>query len=135
MKKVGIIGWRGMVGSVLMERMSKEDDFKRFTPLFFTTSQVGQKGPDIGIVGADCILNPVQQSHRLTLRFPIQSSHSNDATIVPVLYLEAANAEADWLSCCKSMKLDKNRGAVGPPVAAHGARFLCYLYTVLVVTL
>jgi len=49
MKKVGIIGWRGMVGSVLMERMLKENDFKRFTPLFFTTSQVGQKGPDIGV--------------------------------------------------------------------------------------
>jgi len=49
MKKVGIIGWRGMVGSVLMERMLTEGDFKLFTPLFFTTSQAGQKAPDIGI--------------------------------------------------------------------------------------
>ena len=49
MKKVGIIGWRGMVGSVLMERMIKENDFKRFTPLFFTTSQKGLKAPDVGI--------------------------------------------------------------------------------------
>ena len=49
MKKVGIIGWRGMVGSVLMERMIQEDDFKKFIPAFFTTSQVGLKGPDIGI--------------------------------------------------------------------------------------
>ncbi len=49
MKKVGIIGWRGMVGSVLMERMMTEDDFKQFTPLFFTTSQAGQKAPDVGI--------------------------------------------------------------------------------------
>jgi len=49
MKKVGIIGWRGMVGSVLMERMIKENDFKQFTPLFFTTSQKGQKGPEVGI--------------------------------------------------------------------------------------
>ncbi|MCD4720330.1 MAG: aspartate-semialdehyde dehydrogenase [Desulfobacula sp.] len=49
MKKVGIVGWRGMVGSVLMERMIKEDDFKQFTPLFFTTSQAGQKAPDVGI--------------------------------------------------------------------------------------
>jgi len=50
MKKVGIIGWRGMVGSVLMERMVKENDFKRFTPFFFTTSQKGQKSPDVGMV-------------------------------------------------------------------------------------
>lgn len=49
MKKVGIVGWRGMVGSVLMERMITKNDFKRFTPLFFTTSQAGQKAPDIGI--------------------------------------------------------------------------------------
>ncbi len=49
MKKVGIVGWRGMVGSVLMERMLEENDFKNFTPLFFTTSQAGLKGPDVGI--------------------------------------------------------------------------------------
>ncbi len=47
MKKVGIIGWRGMVGSVLMERMREEDDFKGFEPLFFSTSQAGQDGPQV----------------------------------------------------------------------------------------
>ncbi len=48
MVKVGIVGWRGMVGSVLMERMRKEQDFKGIDPVFFTTSQAGQAGPDIG---------------------------------------------------------------------------------------
>ncbi len=48
MKKVGIIGWRGMVGSVLMERMLAENDFAEFEPLFFSTSQAGQAGPAIG---------------------------------------------------------------------------------------
>ena len=47
MLKVGFIGWRGMVGSVLMERMRTENDFQGFQPIFFTTSQVGQAGPDI----------------------------------------------------------------------------------------
>ncbi len=47
MKKVGIIGWRGMVGSVLMDRMRKEDDFQGFEPLFFSTSQAGQDGPEV----------------------------------------------------------------------------------------
>ncbi|MCI5166174.1 MAG: aspartate-semialdehyde dehydrogenase [Candidatus Electrothrix sp. GM3_4] len=47
MKKVGIIGWRGMVGSVLMERMREENDFKDIEPLFFSTSQAGQEGPEI----------------------------------------------------------------------------------------
>jgi len=48
MKRVGLVGWRGMVGSVLMGRMQEEGDFKLIEPVFFTTSQAGQPGPDIG---------------------------------------------------------------------------------------
>lgn len=43
--KVGIVGWRGMVGSVLMQRMIEEGDFKHIEPTFFTTSQAGRPGP------------------------------------------------------------------------------------------
>lgn len=49
MLKVGFIGWRGMVGSVLMERMRAENDFQGYEPIFFTTSQAGQDGPDVGL--------------------------------------------------------------------------------------
>ncbi|MCP4675767.1 MAG: aspartate-semialdehyde dehydrogenase, partial [Deltaproteobacteria bacterium] len=49
MTRVGFIGWRGMVGSVLLERMRAENDFQGFEPLFASTSQVGQKGPDMGL--------------------------------------------------------------------------------------
>jgi len=48
MKRVGFIGWRGMVGSVLMHRMQAERDFESIDPVFFTTSQVGGKGPAVG---------------------------------------------------------------------------------------
>ncbi len=48
MLKVGLIGWRGMVGSVLMQRMREEKDFDVIDPVFFTTSNPGGKGPDIG---------------------------------------------------------------------------------------
>ncbi len=49
MKRVGFVGWRGMVGSVLMERMREEKDFTEIDePVFFTTSQVGEEGPNIG---------------------------------------------------------------------------------------
>jgi aspartate-semialdehyde dehydrogenase len=49
MKRIGFIGWRGMVGSVLMGRMREENMFALIDePVFFTTSQVGQAGPDIG---------------------------------------------------------------------------------------
>ena len=46
--KVGIIGWRGMVGSVLMQRMHEEQDFAGIDASFFSTSQAGQSGPVIG---------------------------------------------------------------------------------------
>jgi len=48
MMKVGLIGWRGMVGSVLMQRMREENDFAMIDPVFFTTSNPGGKGPAIG---------------------------------------------------------------------------------------
>jgi aspartate-semialdehyde dehydrogenase len=52
MKKVGLVGWRGMVGSVLMNRMVEENDFAGIDPVFFTTSQAGEKAPSYA--GRDC---------------------------------------------------------------------------------
>jgi aspartate-semialdehyde dehydrogenase len=49
MIKVGFIGWRGMVGSVLMDRMREENDFNGFEALFASTSQAGQAAPDVGL--------------------------------------------------------------------------------------
>ena len=48
MLRVGIVGWRGMVGSVLVQRMREERDFDHIEPVFFSTSQAGGKGPSIG---------------------------------------------------------------------------------------
>lgn len=48
MKRVGLIGWRGMVGSVLMQRMKEERDFDLIEPIFFTTSNVGGQAPEVG---------------------------------------------------------------------------------------
>jgi len=48
MKKVGLVGWRGMVGSVLMQRMQQENDFAHFEPVYFSTSAAGGKAPAFG---------------------------------------------------------------------------------------
>jgi aspartate-semialdehyde dehydrogenase len=48
MLRVGIVGWRGMVGSVLVQRMREERDFDHVEPVFFSTSQAGGKAPEIG---------------------------------------------------------------------------------------
>src|SRR5258706_8624285 len=48
MLRVGIVGWRGMVGSVLVQRMREERDFDHLEPTFFSTSKAGGAGPKIG---------------------------------------------------------------------------------------
>ena len=48
MMRVGFVGWRGMVGSVLMQRMLEERDFDLIEPVFFSTSRAGGQGPQIG---------------------------------------------------------------------------------------
>jgi aspartate-semialdehyde dehydrogenase len=48
MKRIGFVGWRGMVGSVLMQRLREENDFQGIEPVFFSTSQIGRSGPDVG---------------------------------------------------------------------------------------
>jgi aspartate-semialdehyde dehydrogenase len=48
LRRTGLIGWRGMVGSVLMERMRAEDDFAHIEPAFFSTTKSGSAAPDIG---------------------------------------------------------------------------------------
>jgi aspartate-semialdehyde dehydrogenase len=47
MKLVGLVGWRGMVGSVLMQRMQQENDFAHIEPVFFSTSNSGGKAPSM----------------------------------------------------------------------------------------
>ncbi|MAF77661.1 MAG: aspartate-semialdehyde dehydrogenase [Halobacteriovoraceae bacterium] len=47
--KLGMIGWRGMVGSVLVERMKEEGDFECVDSYFFSTSQVGEKAPELSV--------------------------------------------------------------------------------------
>lgn len=57
MKKVGFVGWRGMVGSVLMNRMQEENDFADLQPVFFSTSQAGEKAPAFGGKDAGLLLD------------------------------------------------------------------------------
>ena len=55
--KVGLVGWRGMVGSVLMQRMVEENDFAHIEPFYFTTSSVGAAAPVFGGKQAPALLD------------------------------------------------------------------------------
>jgi len=57
MKLVGLVGWRGMVGSVLLKRMKEENDFLKIKPIFFSTSQSGKYGPKINNTSHNILKN------------------------------------------------------------------------------
>ena len=114
MKKVGIVGWRGMVGSVLMERMINENDFKKFTPVFFTTSQVGLKGPDIGIETPPLIdAYDIDSLCDMDIILSCQGG-SYTAKVRPELV--AKKWDGYWIDAASTLRMDNNSIIVLDPV-------------------
>jgi aspartate-semialdehyde dehydrogenase len=114
MKKVGMVGWRGMVGSVLMERMIEEDDFKRITPLFFTTSQAGEKAPDVGIK-----LPPLVDAYdidRLLDMDIILSCQGGAYTEAVRPKLAEKKWDGYWIDAASTLRMDENSIIVLDPV-------------------
>ncbi len=114
MQKVGIVGWRGMVGSVLMERMVNENDFKKFTPFFFTTSQSGQKGPDIGIETPSVIDSyDIDTLYDMDIILSCQGG-SYTQKIRPEL--DKKNWNGYWIDAASTLRMDNNSVIVLDPV-------------------
>jgi aspartate-semialdehyde dehydrogenase len=114
MKKVGIIGWRGMVGSVLMERMTAENDFKKFTPFFFTTSQAGQKAPDVGIQVPDLI--DAYDIDSLADMDIILSCQGGAYTEKVRPKLDAVNWQGYWIDAASTLRMDDKSIIILDPV-------------------
>jgi len=114
MVRVGFIGWRGMVGSVLMERMTEEHDFKGFEPVFFSTSQVGGKGPSIGIDTP-----PLQDAHDLTTlsKFDILvSCQGGDYTAEVYDKLRNKGFKGYWIDAASALRMRDSSIIVLDPV-------------------
>ena len=114
MTSVGIIGWRGMVGSVLLERMLAERDFEQVHPTFFSTSQAGVPGPDVAGARA-----PVQDANDLAAlaRHPILiSTQGGDYTQAVHPKLRAAGWRGYWIDAASTLRMDKNAVIVLDPV-------------------
>jgi aspartate-semialdehyde dehydrogenase len=114
MNRVGIIGWRGMVGSVLIERMRAEGDFKLIDPVFFSTSQAGGAAPAVG-VGAGI----VQDAHDLKAlaALPILiSCQGGDYTQEVHPRLRAAGWQGHWIDAASTLRMEKNAVIVLDPV-------------------
>jgi aspartate-semialdehyde dehydrogenase len=114
MKTVGFIGWRGMVGSVLMERMREEGDFDAIEPAFFTTSNVGGAGPSIGKpVGPLKDANDVKELARHDV---LVSCQGGDYTKAIHPKLRAAGWSGYWIDAASALRMDKNAVIVLDPV-------------------
>lgn len=115
MKRVGFVGWRGMVGSVLMQRMMEERDFDHIEePVFFTTSQVGQAGPDIG---KDIpALKDATSIEELKQMDAIISCQGGDYTKQVYADLRGAGWEGYWIDAASSLRMDDSAIIVLDPV-------------------
>jgi aspartate-semialdehyde dehydrogenase len=114
MTRVGIIGWRGMVGSVLIERMRAERDFDLVEPVFFSTSQAGATGPDIG---RD--LPPVADARdvkALAANDILLSCQGSDYTSEIYPKLRAAGWNGYWIDAAKTLRMNDDAVIVLDPV-------------------
>jgi aspartate-semialdehyde dehydrogenase len=119
MKKVGIVGWRGMVGSVLMERMKEENDFKKITPVFFTTSQVGLKGPDIGLETPALPTPALIDAYDIDSLFDmdiILSCQGGAYTQKVRPLLDKKNWDGYWIDAASTLRMDDKSVIVLDPV-------------------
>ena len=114
MLRVGIVGWRGMVGSVLVQRMREERDFDHLEPVFFSTSQAGGQGPAIG--------KPVENVKNATdlgelKKLPvIISCQGGDYTSEIYPKLRAAGWKGYWIDAASALRMKDDAVIILDPV-------------------
>lgn len=114
MMQVGFVGWRGMVGSVLMGRMREENDFAQIDPVFFTTSNVGGAGPDVGKPVAP--LKDAYDIEALKAMDAIISCQGGDYTTAIIDKLRAAGWQGYWIDAASSLRMKDDAIIVLDPV-------------------
>ena len=114
MKKVGLIGWRGMVGSVLMQRMQAERDFDLIDPVFFSTSQAGGKGPAIG--RDTPAVRDARVVDELAAMDILVSCQGGDYTNEIYPKLRAAGWNGYWIDAASALRMEKDAVIILDPV-------------------
>ncbi|NTV10193.1 MAG: aspartate-semialdehyde dehydrogenase [Zoogloea sp.] len=114
MKRVGLVGWRGMVGSVLMQRMREENDFANIDPVFFTTSNVGGAAPDVGR-GASS-LKDAKSIDELKAMDVIITCQGGDYTTEIHPKLRAAGWSGYWIDAASTLRMEEGAVIVLDPV-------------------
>ena len=131
MMRVGFVGWRGMVGSVLMQRMREERDFDLIEPVFFTTSNPGGKGPDVGRDVPP--LKDAKDIAELQAMDIIISCQGGDYTTDVFPKLRAAGWNGHWIDAASTLRMEKdsviildpvNRNVIDQALAAGGKNWI-----------
>ncbi len=114
MKRVGLVGWRGMVGSVLLQRMHAERDFALMEPVFFSTSRVGELGPFIGKETAP--LKDAKSVRELAAMDIVVSCQGGDYTNEVFPKLRASGWKGYWIDAASALRMQDDAIIILDPV-------------------
>ncbi len=114
MKRVGLVGWRGMVGSVLMQRMHADRDFALMEPVFFSTSRVGELGPFIGKETAP--LKDAKSVRELAAMDIVISCQGGDYTNEVFPRLRASGWKGYWIDAASALRMRDDAVIILDPV-------------------
>lgn len=114
MKLVGLVGWRGMVGSVLMQRMQEEGDFAHIEPVFFSTSNAGGKAP--AMAKNETTLKDANNIDELKKCDIIITCQGGDYTTEIFPQLRAAGWNGYWIDAASTLRMKDDAIIVLDPV-------------------
>jgi aspartate-semialdehyde dehydrogenase len=114
MMRVGFVGWRGMVGSVLLQRMREERDFELIDPVFFTTSNAGGKGPDVG--RGTAALKDARSIDELKAMDVVITCQGGDYTNEVHPKLRAAGWGGYWIDAASALRMKNDAVIILDPV-------------------
>ena len=111
---VGLVGWRGMVGSVLMDRMQAEGDFEHFEPLFFSTSNAGGAAPSVA--KNEKTLKDAYDINELKRCDIIITAQGGDYTTEVFGKLRATGWNGHWIDAASTLRMQDDAVIVLDPV-------------------
>ena len=114
MKLVGLVGWRGMVGSVLMQRMQEENDFAHIEPVFFSTSNAGGKAP--ALAKNETALNDANDIEALKKCDIILTCQGGEYTTEIFPKLRAAGWQGYWIDAASTLRMKDDAIIVLDPI-------------------
>jgi aspartate-semialdehyde dehydrogenase len=116
MNKVGLVGWRGMVGSVLMQRMVEEGDFAQIEPVYFSTSAAGGKAPAFGGKEAAMPLLDAMSIDALRQMDIVVTCQGGDYTKAVYPQLRATGWNGHWIDAASALRMADDAVIVLDPV-------------------